>query len=104
MLYYNSNDIFPREKEMFGVKKYRNYNAIDELGRVVIPAPLRRICDVRPGDKLVFTANDGKITIEKAKDVCYACGSDVELTQIGNRHFCKACVKEMVDTINNTAL
>jgi len=40
---------------------------IDERRRITIPAEVMNLLDLREGDYIVFTRNDGSIVIRKAK-------------------------------------
>lgn len=40
---------------------------MDELGRVVIPHQVRRHLGLRPGDKVLFLFEDGRVVIEAGR-------------------------------------
>ena len=44
---------------------------LDKQGRVVIPAKLRRVAELRPGDPLVARVEDGRIVLERKEAVLY---------------------------------
>ncbi len=81
--------------EKIGVRK------IDELGRVVIPAEIRKSFDIKEGDPLEFVINDSKnIIIRKYIDVCTFCGSYEYLLDFKDKFICKNCVKQLSDVLS----
>ena len=73
---------------------------VDHLGRVVIPAHIRKYLNIKPGNSVeVILAYDGDIRIRPSKDRCVICGmelngqeSPLEVT-IGpdKKKLCKFC-------------
>lgn len=70
---------------------------VDELGRFVIPAELRRTQGIDIGTELeIFTAEDG-IVLRKYARGCTFCGSDDVLLELPNgRAVCEACARVIV--------
>ena len=50
---------------------------IDALGRIVVPAELRRILEIRVGDLLDIRVEDGHVVLAKVEQACVFCGSRV---------------------------
>ena len=54
---------------------------LSSKAQIVIPAPIRRQLNIKPGDELEISAADNIITIRKsqqsAADALDACGSDI---------------------------
>jgi len=50
--------------------KIKIIRQLDELGRLVIPADLRRHYRLKPGDKVCFTACDDGILIQSEEQIC----------------------------------
>jgi transcriptional pleiotropic regulator of transition state genes len=65
---------------------------IDQLGRVVVPAELRKMMGIASGDLLDFRFVDGHIAILRLDPECALCGSSENLTALDDKHVCGACV------------
>jgi len=68
---------------------------IDHLGRIVIPAELRRLLGINEGDYIQFSAEDGRVVIEKLEERCTFCGSASDLTQFRSKLVCAGCKAEL---------
>jgi len=68
---------------------------IDHLGRIVIPAELRRLLGINEGDYIQFSAEDGRVVIEKLEERCTFCGSASELNQFRSKRVCAGCKAEL---------
>ncbi len=68
---------------------------IDQLGRVVIPAELRKILGIRQGDLLDIRVEDGRLTVLKIDPECAICGSPAELQQLHEKQICRGCVLQL---------
>lgn len=67
--------------------------AIDELGRIVIPAEARKQLGVHPKQELTLTILNVKIVLENPKPSCKLCGSTDEI----DKRFCtcSACLNKI---------
>jgi AbrB family transcriptional regulator, transcriptional pleiotropic regulator of transition state genes len=65
---------------------------IDQLGRVVIPAPLRRSLAIHEGDLLEIGLVEGQLVVRKVEPECAICGRDGNLIDLRDKHLCKECV------------
>jgi transcriptional pleiotropic regulator of transition state genes len=68
---------------------------IDQLGRVVVPAELRKILGIRKGDLLDIHIEDGRLTLLKIEPECAICGSADNLRELHDKHVCTGCVREL---------
>jgi AbrB family looped-hinge helix DNA binding protein len=69
---------------------------IDQLGRVVVPAALRRMLGINVGDTLEFTARGEELVLRRVAPSCAICGSDAEdLVDMHEKHVCQQCLREI---------
>jgi transcriptional pleiotropic regulator of transition state genes len=68
---------------------------IDQLGRVVVPAELRKLLGIRPGDLLDIRVEDGHLVLLKIDPDCAICGSEEGLRPVGEKHVCSGCAREL---------
>lgn len=66
---------------------------IDDLGRVVIPAGIRRTLGLREGDAIEVTVEGERVVLAKPRDACVFCGrEEEELTGFRGRLLCRDCL------------
>jgi transcriptional pleiotropic regulator of transition state genes len=66
---------------------------IDALGRIVVPAELRRILEIHEGDLLEIRVEEGHVVLAKVEKVCVFCGSASEsLRPHHEKLVCPECV------------
>ena len=69
---------------------------IDQLGRVVVPAELRRMLGFNEGDVLEFSARGGELVLRRIAPSCAICGGGAEdLVDLRDKHLCRNCVHEI---------
>jgi transcriptional pleiotropic regulator of transition state genes len=68
---------------------------IDQLGRVVVPAELRKITGIQPGDMLDFRAEGRNIVISKLAPECMVCARVDGLVSVHDKHVCESCLNEL---------
>jgi transcriptional pleiotropic regulator of transition state genes len=68
---------------------------IDHLGRIVIPAELRRLLGINEGDYIQFSAEDGRVVIEKLEERCTFCGGTSELAEFRSKLVCAGCKADL---------
>ena len=68
---------------------------IDQLGRVVVPAELRKLMNIHAGDLLDFRAIDGHIAMIKVDPECAICGQSEGLVERRGKHLCADCIGEL---------
>jgi transcriptional pleiotropic regulator of transition state genes len=70
---------------------------IDQLGRVVIPAELRKMLGIRMGDLLDIRVEDDRLVLLKIHPECALCGRVEDLMPSHDKHVCTGCVSELID-------
>jgi transcriptional pleiotropic regulator of transition state genes len=68
---------------------------IDQLGRVVVPAELRRMLGIRQGDLLDIRVEDGRLVLLKLEPECAICSKADNLVELHEKHVCKDCAREI---------
>jgi AbrB family transcriptional regulator, transcriptional pleiotropic regulator of transition state genes len=76
---------------------------IDQLGRVVIPAELRKVYGVRTGDLLDIRVEEGRLVLSKIEPECAICGGADNLRQLHDKQICKDCVNELHNSMVGAA-
>ena len=72
---------------------------IDTLGRIVIPANVRKKYELSSGDSIeIFTQEDG-IVLKKYNPACIFCGGMEEITNFNGKVICKKCVKRLAEAV-----
>ena len=64
---------------------------VDDLGRVVIPASMRRSLGIGLGDEVEITVEDDRVILVKPAEQCAFCGSQHELTSFRGKVVCWSC-------------
>ena len=65
---------------------------IDELGRIVLPAEMRRSYNIGPGSEIEIAASGDNIILKKHETTCIFCGSDKSLKLYKEKSVCGKCV------------
>ena len=68
---------------------------IDELGRIVLPAEVRRAYNINPGSDIEISTLDGQIILQKQETTCIFCGSDQELKLFNEKCVCGKCLEQL---------
>ena len=72
-----------------------NTRKTDELGRIVLPAEIRRNFRLNIKDDIeIFTEND-VIVLRKYEAACIFCGSSNDVTPFKEKFVCPVCAKEL---------
>ncbi len=71
---------------------------IDRLGRVVLPAELRRRLRMSAGDVVDVQVLDDRIVLSKVEVQCVFCTSGEGLRVLHERPVCKSCIDELTST------
>ncbi len=69
---------------------------IDVLGRVVVPAEMRKALGIRRGDLIATRLEYGRVVIEKVQPECAVCGDVADLIEMRDKHVCSDCVRGLV--------
>lgn len=68
---------------------------MDDLGRIVLPAELRRSFDIREGDHVEISIEEDRIILTKERIVCTFCGSADGLRSYREHQVCSSCLAEL---------
>ena len=68
---------------------------IDELGRIVIPAEIRRTHKIDTKDAVEIFTKDDMIFLKKYDEICIFCGSSNGLKSFKYKNVCSGCAKEL---------
>lgn len=68
---------------------------VDDLGRIVLPAELRRSFDIREGDHVEIAVEDDHIVLSKRRSLCTFCGSGEALRAFREHQVCGNCLSEL---------
>jgi transcriptional pleiotropic regulator of transition state genes len=72
---------------------------IDHLGRIVIPAELRRLLGINEGDYIQFSAEDDRVVIEKLEERCTFCSSTSGLRPFRSKLVCVSCAGQLASEV-----
>ena len=65
---------------------------LDVLGRIVIPAEIRKSLDLKEGGVLEISLDEEKIVLTPRRDACVFCGSETDLKTYEGRLVCPTCI------------
>lgn len=68
---------------------------IDDLGRIVLPAELRRSFDIREGDHVDISIEEDRIILQKRRNTCTFCGATDTLRSYREHQVCGSCLAEL---------
>jgi transcriptional pleiotropic regulator of transition state genes len=68
---------------------------VDDLGRIVLPAEMRKALDIGDGDYLEIVLDDERIVLQKVEDRCTFCRSTNELRAFHGKQVCARCHREL---------
>jgi AbrB family transcriptional regulator, transcriptional pleiotropic regulator of transition state genes len=68
---------------------------VDQLGRVVLPAEVRRHFGIRPGDLIEIGVDSDAILLTKVQDRCVFCDGATDLSSFSGRLVCRGCVTRL---------
>lgn len=68
---------------------------IDELGRIVLPAEMRKIFNINEKDAVEIFTKDDMIVLKKYDSACIFCGSLNDLKVFKEKNICQKCAKEV---------
>ena len=71
---------------------------IDDLGRMVIPAELRRTLNIETKDALEIFIDGEKIILKKYEPACIFCNNAANITTFNGKNICQECLEEMKDS------
>ena len=68
---------------------------VDELGRIVLPAELRRTLDIGERDELEIYLDDDKVVLKKYEPSCVFCAGTCSLVNYHGRNVCMDCIQSL---------
>ncbi|HEX9696351.1 MAG TPA: AbrB/MazE/SpoVT family DNA-binding domain-containing protein [Actinomycetota bacterium] len=68
---------------------------VDDLGRIVLPAELRKSFDIREGDHVDISVEEDRIILSKRRNNCTFCGQLDSLRQFREHQVCGTCLAEL---------
>jgi transcriptional pleiotropic regulator of transition state genes len=68
---------------------------IDDLGRIVLPAELRRVFGIGAGDTLDVSVDGDAIVLRKVERTCVFCDGVGGLRPYRGRSVCETCAAEL---------
>ena len=77
------------------MKTMGHIRRIDDLGRVVIPASLRRALELGENAEVEITREGERLVLQKHRHTCVFCGSGRELALFRDKHVCTACLEQL---------
>ena len=67
----------------------------DPLGRLSLPAEIRRTYNIGPGSEIEISTLGDSIILKKYENTCVFCGSTDSLKIFKDKSVCAKCVKEL---------
>lgn len=68
---------------------------VDDLGRIVLPAELRRTFGLQEGDMLDISVEEERIILIPRKDFCVFCRSKNDLKEFRDQNVCATCITDL---------
>ena len=68
---------------------------VDDLGRFVLPAEIRRTLDIALGDALEIFTDGDRIILKKYEPSCTFCESADDVIPFGDKRICRTCLKKL---------
>lgn len=70
---------------------------IDDLGRLVLPAEIRRSFDLGEGAHVDIQVDGHRIVLTKVEEACVFCGATDRLRTFHDRKVCMPCVTQLAE-------
>lgn len=74
------------------------FRRIDDLGRIVLPAELRKTMGLTEGTMLDIYLEDNRIVLTPRLDACVFCRSRQDLKEFRGKMVCATCISEFTGT------
>ena len=68
---------------------------VDELGRIVLPAELRRTLNIAEKDPLEIYVDGPSIILQKHEERCVFCKSCESIRLVMGQHVCPKCLSQL---------
>ncbi|MGN1113302.1 MAG: AbrB/MazE/SpoVT family DNA-binding domain-containing protein [Acutalibacteraceae bacterium] len=72
---------------------------IDNLGRIVIPAPVRKTYDLNKGDAVEIFTDENGIMMKKYNPSCIFCGGVENISSYKGKNICESCIKKLSNLV-----
>ena len=72
---------------------------IDELGRIVLPAEMRRTFNINIKDAVEIYTKEDMIILRKYDAACIFCGSSDDIKSFKDKGICSKCVEDFKNEI-----
>lgn len=72
---------------------------VDKLGRIVLPAELRRVLQIETNDSLEIFTEENKIILRKYQPACIFCGNATDVISYKDRNVCPACIENLTKRV-----
>ena len=82
-----------RRGEAHGLHSTGMTRKVDSLGRVVLPAEMRRVFGIREGDLVDIAVDGHHIVLTKVEQRCVFCGDAAALVEYSGKLVCQPCVE-----------
>jgi transcriptional pleiotropic regulator of transition state genes len=83
-----------------GVTRTGMTRKVDDLGRVVLPAEIRRTFGIGEGDLVDIAVQDDRIILRRVVDTCVFCGTDIDLAAFRGKQVCRVCRKSLAHDVD----
>lgn len=77
------------------MKKTGLNRRVDDLGRLVLPADIRRSLGLHEGVMLDIMVEDDKVILVPRRESCVFCRSTADLKEFKEKMVCAACITEL---------
>ena len=77
------------------MKKTGMSRKLDVLGRIVIPAEIRKSLEAKEGFVFDISMDGDNIILTPRRDHCVFCGSEKDLKTYGGRKVCPKCIGKL---------
>lgn len=68
---------------------------IDDLGRIVIPAEIRKVLKISPKVPIEMYVENDTIVLKKFEPHCTFCGNSTNITKFKGKNVCESCKKAL---------
>jgi transcriptional pleiotropic regulator of transition state genes len=79
------------------MKAIRFIRRVDELGRIVLPADIRKQFSLDSHDALEILIEDNNLVLRKYQPCCVFCDSSEDVFEYHGKTVCRKCAKEMAN-------
>ena len=87
--------IYYVEREELNMKSTGIVRPVDNLGRIVVPAELRRTLNINEKDSLEIYVDNENIILRKYEPACIFCNDAQDVIQYKGKNICAHCLEEL---------